>query len=94
MGKDFNIKTFADQIAAVDNELGRIADYEGENDGPTYAVWYAGSRQWQHHCDLAIELHLRAIELWRQGKRARWVIENHTHPPSPWRGLQNEKENV
>lgn len=69
--KEFDIRTFADQIAAVDNELGRIADYEGEDEGPTYEAWQAGAQQWRHCCDEAIELHQRAIELWQQGKRAR-----------------------
>lgn len=73
--KEFDIKAFADEVAAIDGELGRIADYEGEDQGPTYEAWEAGAKQWRHHCGEAIELHRRAIDLWRQGKRGRWKLE-------------------
>jgi len=73
--EEFNIRTFADEVATIDSELGRIADYEGEHDGPTYVAWAAGSKQWRHHCDEAIKLHQRAIEIWQRARYARWKME-------------------
>jgi len=71
---EFDIRVFADEITAVDSELGRIADYEGGDHGPTYCAWIAEDEHWRTYCEKAIRLHREAIELWRKGIRARLGI--------------------
>jgi len=58
----------AEAIRKIDDKLGQFSDHEGNEDGPTYHLWQLGKRRFAARCDEAIELHQRAIRLWKDAR--------------------------
>jgi len=68
--KKFDIKRFANQVAGVDDLLGSFSDYEGDENGPTMRLFHAGKERWERRCQEAIDLHLKAAQLWEKALKA------------------------
>ncbi len=59
------VLALAKKVCETDNLLGGIADYEGDEHGPTFIAWEEG--RFEEHADAVIDFHEQAIRLWRVG---------------------------
>jgi hypothetical protein len=53
------------QVQRCDDRLGMYSDHEGDENGPAFAFWLKGRRDFELHCLRAIEDHKQAIQVWR-----------------------------
>jgi len=53
-------------IRDVDDQLGRFSDYEGGQNGPTWAVWNVSKEIFAARCEQSITLHQQAITRWKR----------------------------
>ncbi len=67
-----------DEVSTCDDRLGAYADYEGNEDGPTYHLWMNGHAGFANCCDRAIDDHTAAIKVWRKLRK-----ENEKRASSP-----------
>jgi hypothetical protein len=56
-------------IQQIDDALGRYADYEGSEEGPTFYLYGRGYKEFGEHCDRAIQDHKIAVQRWKALKR-------------------------
>lgn len=57
------------EVRAINDQLGRYSDHEGQEDGSTYYFWNHGQDAFDLQCSRAIEDHQTAIRVWRKLRR-------------------------